>query len=205
MKTKIVLITIVCVLLSLGIGIFAGAKLFPTKLVCAPCPKNATPPVVSSSSDLQNWKTYKNEKYGFEFKYPEDLINAQEDLQKSIHGNDYYSIEFFTSNDFQITTDQLSSYASKGFRYTLNLLKEKCSDLEKTGQSKIGYKNYTKSIFNSFQSQQYEVVWDGAKNNRSIDIDYPYGCLQFKVDYGDINLGPKQFDQILSTFKFIEK
>jgi len=63
-------------LLILGLGIFLGKTFFSS-------PKensgiSATPTVVvaptraeaTSGASLANWKTYRNEKYGFEFKYP---------------------------------------------------------------------------------------------------------------------------------------
>ena len=38
--------------------------------------------------DTSGWKTYRNEEYGFEFKYPEDWTIINNDFRKNISFND---------------------------------------------------------------------------------------------------------------------
>lgn len=82
------LLTLLALALILGGGIFVW---FQTKSVVDPVIPPVSDPVVAEpvvaepqSIDTSDWKTYRNEEYGFEFRYPKEL--TQSDKQATNNG-----------------------------------------------------------------------------------------------------------------------
>ena len=46
-----------------------------------------------SSSEVEKWQTYRNEEYGFEFKYPLKVVNVDKNVTSLIKGNEIESYE----------------------------------------------------------------------------------------------------------------
>lgn len=79
------LLAILALVLILGAGVFARFQMKPkADQVATPAPVVSEPTVtVSEPIDTSDWKTYRNEEYGFEFRYPElffdlKVINMEE-------------------------------------------------------------------------------------------------------------------------------
>ncbi len=85
MKTtmqKFLLVTTAIFLLAAACG--KQAQVQPAQP--APQPQAQTQP----TDETANWKTYTNAKYGFEFKYPNDWVNQDNDFGAFVHPTDDY-------------------------------------------------------------------------------------------------------------------
>lgn len=90
---NIAVIVVVLLLLAAGAGFYLWQQ---TKLPAVPAGEATPPPapsgvegpapeVVATTTDIDttNWKTYRNDQYGFEFKYPEELVAKTDDRADS--------------------------------------------------------------------------------------------------------------------------
>lgn len=75
-----------------GIGAVLGVLGYVlTKQKCAV----QSPPVAQKADEIADWKTYRNEEYGFEFKYPNSWIELTTEDDKT-RGNTGYTNRFIT-------------------------------------------------------------------------------------------------------------
>lgn len=83
---KVVPFVLIAIFFGAGL-VFAGIEIgkkqiFPTSVSNT----NATPkPIVSPSDETANWKTYTNEEYEFEIKYPSELAEYVSSIEKSFN------------------------------------------------------------------------------------------------------------------------
>lgn len=75
----------IIIFLVLIVGVF-GVTYFIQQ---APLAENDEP--VSQEIDTSDWKTYRNEEYGFEFKYPEEVLEKRFNIDESIKSYKEYS------------------------------------------------------------------------------------------------------------------
>ncbi len=74
---------IIIILFALGVGAYFWSKKSPTPLSNVPTDNSFTT-LPAPTSDTSMWKTYKNEKYGFEVKYPLDFKEQKAESDKSL-------------------------------------------------------------------------------------------------------------------------
>jgi hypothetical protein len=140
--------------------------------------------------DTSNWKTYRNDEYGFEFKYP---ANWKKEEGRLTDENSLYSFSLIASS----TEDFLNKYPGTGSpTYDISIVLYKL--------------NYRDDFSNRISTP---IVFNGIKGDRVVYRDNGLGTstsmyLDGKNYSFQINLGGrnrKESEKILSTFKFIDK
>lgn len=145
----------------------------------------------SAVIDISDWKTYTNEKYGFEFKYPKSWIISSTNPAGSPQ---MISIQSGKQNgSFVLTINEVLQNIS-----LQQIIKEKIGakgSKNEEGKIKIGNSD---GIWTSSR----ECVGTGCLSFDWFFIKDSY-LYHFEQSFPDIYYD-KNFDQILSTFKFIE-
>lgn len=196
----LILTTVILLLAIVGGAYLLGTKNNNSKTVSQITP-TATATPTPTSDPTANWKTYTNPKYGYSIKYPADWIE-QVKCRGGIAVDDYIC---FKSPDF--TEDQQPNITSgglitidgnsQGSSFTAGSIDNFCQSrplvtiLECT-QIKVDNISAIKRVGND----QYEDIGI-IKNGKFI--------ISIRVEYTTSSKTQilKQFDQILSTFKFI--
>ena len=150
-----------------------------------------------SLTDTSNWQTYRNDKYGFEVRYPEywrkqqltgntvlELITEflPEGGDPAYVFGDHLTISI-EKNVEKLTLKELVDLEKRNFGYIFGV--EKYGSLD-------SYKSFEGRVNNIGMSTLYKVLI--IKDDQIFDISYEY--------FYEESL--ERFNQILSTFKFIE-
>jgi len=197
--------------LLIGIAVIGIILFIKSKL---PAEQQSRPVFQSSTSeiDTSNWKTYRNEEFGFEFKYPEecevwtdyDPHGGREHLLGGfvIIGDSNVILAFDPQIFPDDTLEEMAQYLS-----ALEYGKEKIEDKEVIyvgGEKAIKVKVLENGIYR-------EAIYFRGKSKK-VNIDYSHGKEEWKYTWcyiftykEDPNGVPKAvFDQIVASFKFIE-
>lgn len=132
--------------------------------------------------DMANWKTYRNEEYGFEVQYPSDWTLNQ---------------QFSNTDGFFITKDKAAMAILPKGEFDHGLILN-----GKTIQQKLSGKDVVKTIVSGGIPIQYQFIDDtipNTWNKCSVDLK---NCNRIELTASNAN-DVDIFDQILSTFKFI--
>lgn len=175
-------ILIVVAIVGFIVAVFIGNNpLSPSILPPSPTP-------VATESSVENWKTYRNEEYGFSLKYPADLnINTQD--------NDIYLffISFFDPDNL----DRTISVTVRGANLKEQILFEEWA----ASHTLIELDNRKDLIFQNFPATRLDYVPTSGSGNK------PTSALivnNGKYSYS-ISSHPDTLTQILSTFEFLDK
>jgi len=188
-------------------------------LWCAKRPEKPYQPVEIKKSETADWKTYKNEQYGFEFKYPKDWVNTVicgrygdcegtfcfrpgKDTCPKVYNisekyEKFFDIEIYPIKSFdEYMKDVRNLFHRTDFPATFN--NQLISEKELT----IGG---TRAVERTIQYSNEETAapsfnWIGKK---MVEVHIPLGTdniIEFDGPYTEINI----FNQILSTFRFLK-
>ncbi|MBI2676749.1 MAG: hypothetical protein HYX21_02255 [Candidatus Yanofskybacteria bacterium] len=174
-----------------------------------PTVSSTTDPTAGSPRDeiLRGWQTYRNEQYGFEFQTPANWIieNESRDVGNGVAFiTDFKSPDFKQAGDMMNEVDVLSGYLLNiHLQYPSNI--KTFSEL--TEFLKLGRGGH-------IQLSEKLILVDGEKTILHDLGDYRQGSLKdvhflhgdkwFTITFSYANYEDDQFNQILSTFKFIK-
>lgn len=195
------------------IGIYFSYRFLNTQMF--PYSSQEAPQVIQEKDEMLNWKTYRNEEYSFEFKYPNHMVKMvlnDEEL-------DYLTkVEKNFEETFQVTLNELLRMFSENQQsgFTVDIMNGKSLNEFMSFESKkelwdtyFHDRSPPKIVRNFIISNKNGVLRDGPGELSKYDT---YQILIENTDtqiirltfYSTQNWGDsmKLVDQILSTFKF---
>jgi len=209
MSKKIILIIIgIAVLIILGASVYSwkinevnldlDSSVSPSSSPSS-APATTSEPLIAPTpafnSDISDWKTYRNEEYGFKFKYPQNWISRGEtefDLSR-LEDNNFYK---WTGTELEVLFGKKDLQGSAFALHVMNKTIEEAAIFDhssfgdKTGKIAIigGVKG--EILDGAFYGMQY-VVKDGK-------------TYFFEQINAENEQDMKDYDDVIKTFKFIE-
>ena len=202
-------------------GTYYSCPPCPRNAVCKPCPSPCMCPegkywdytakscklASDATTDISTWKTYRNEKYGFEVKYPGDWV-----IKKTIDNSAVYILIFGSPNFSYSSSTKLESVITQGremgvriFKYRSHKSPQELNDAIIHDGNLIGIKNTNFKIVGSdrmIYDFVYEETYGHSLHILADSIEIEIGILAGSSESASETR--KIFDQILSTFKFSE-
>jgi len=191
---KIILLVLLVVLVGY-LGVDAYQKYQNRHMPILPLQETEAPVTTPVVDDMTDWKTYKDEKYGFEFKYPNDFNlvtkdgfdtlvspSGTQEIQIAVLDVTGFGYCYTYSNKREISLDNEIAETADGIGGT-----EYCKD------EPIDYSN----LGNTYVLIPLEEISVENAPLTQIFISYDYPL-------NEKTIAKSNFDQILSTFKFTD-
>ncbi|KKS84972.1 MAG: hypothetical protein UV59_C0012G0065 [Candidatus Gottesmanbacteria bacterium GW2011_GWA1_43_11] len=181
-KNKLIfLIGIILLLISISsVLYYLGQNFAQTPVLPSPIPLVSLTP---NSNEVISWKTYKNEQFGFRFKYPNDWVGPFEHEFSTQAAPSFYEIEF--GGELRIT--------AKDERYSSPSTLEEML-LKNTKTQDISSNNY----------RAYKVDYDTGRTAVSISESLRSTKIIYLEYFPTSETKVKIYAQILSTFEFVD-
>ncbi len=200
-SAKLVTSMFILIILLLGSSVFLFYQNSQLKKQVAAL---STPsPTASATSDpTANWKTYKNDKYGFEFKYP---TSYQENTKISPPESNLDLFLAFTSQDYETEYGGIVSGAtlngsiitiSSGPLNPKDFVSKRCDYLSR-GSPQLECRTLTIS------ERRAAIVFSQNPVYKTAFIEKGNNIISLHLETAEKNV-IDSFDQIISTFKFTE-
>jgi hypothetical protein len=202
-NTFLIILLIILGLSLLLLGFVLGNEYFSMNQnkVVTPSSKSVKLPVneASSGAEMVDWKTYTNEKYGFNVKYPQNIV-----VRENIHNGNETTVSLLfkklekneslcNETHLDINIDNIGECGSLAYKGTTSKIADYNYVLG--GIPTIRHDDY-------FQDKHVESRLDTLVYlNNNFLINY----FISPSDYFDLDNKHKIFNQILSTFKFTTK
>jgi hypothetical protein len=144
------------------------------------------PPVQIPQTITSNFKTYRNEQWGFEFQYPNDWT-----IEENSFGSKYskLNLRIFPNNGKYIYSDPV----------IMNITTPDFADRAYSGFDKTPGVATSKIVIAGQTVNEYEYI---DENLTHIDIDLPFG--QNRMLLGSIKQYELIFNEMIASFKFLK-
>ncbi|OGZ44762.1 MAG: hypothetical protein A3F26_02170 [Candidatus Ryanbacteria bacterium RIFCSPHIGHO2_12_FULL_47_12b] len=150
--------------------------------------------------NIQNWKTYRNKEYGFEFKYPPSYRTPIEE-SRWISFQSTYSI-YPEDNRLNIGVDD---YLNKNLDQVMQeLKKEESTPRLSHGGSGVAYYNIEKYVVGGKEGLKFDAHYEGGFYSTNVYV--VYNQRLYKIFYNTDTNGSsaEELKTILSTLTFFE-
>ncbi|MDP2874083.1 MAG: hypothetical protein Q8N84_02215 [bacterium] len=186
-------------------GYWYGKQQATPPQTAAPKTKEPTPPKVAK--EAAGWKSYTNEKYKFSFEYPVDYFPVSSESETNVS----LTMNFSPTKDIQEADKWLTVFVDSLSGYTPGMTLEDWVNLP--GNNEPTNKKVPVSVG---EEKAYKVIVDSFPDNWGREASYSYSLHTLKGSYLYVlRLGftskemfvkeEKLFDQILSTFRFLDQ
>jgi len=165
-------------------------------VVTPPEGQEKVPPEKAPADETANWKTYRNEKYGFEFRYPKEFAEDDKCAAREVDENEIsvgYSIDIAIENSRGLS---LSEYVDQDFN------QEEFEDVQRI-ESTIDRQEAISISYRTIGMGRLGALTYVLKDGKVYIFSFLAG-VECPVAY---EMGVSEFlvyNQILSTFRFLE-